>query len=93
MTNREYALLAGKTLSAKKHRISSSSTFKERHPLRTFRHLFRYIRTTDQYIGDDVEEAFAKEGLLVKSVGGQNRTPAGFYWILAISSSICLPRK
>ena len=79
MTNREYALLAGKTLSAKKAQdiviidIQGKASFAD----------FFVIcsGTSERQINtlvDDVEEAFAKEGLLVKSVEGKQNSG----WIL-----------
>ena len=83
MTNREYALLAGKTLSAKKAQdiviidIQGKASFAD----------FFVIcsGTSERQINtlvDDVEEAFAKEGLLGKVGRGQTELRLDFngFW-------------
>ena len=79
MTNKEYAVLAGKTLSAKKAQDIVIIDIQEK---ASFADYFvicsgtseRQIRT----LVDEVEEALAKEGLLVKSVEGKQSSG----WIL-----------
>lgn len=79
MTNKDYALLAARTLSAKKVQdiviidIQGKATFADYFVICT--------GTSDRQISsliDDVEDAFAKEGLVAKSVEGKN----GSGWIL-----------
>ena len=79
MTNKEYAVLAGKTLSAKKAQDIVIIDIQEK---ASFADYFvicsgtseRQIRT----LVDEVEEALAKEGLFVKSVEGKQSSG----WIL-----------
>lgn len=79
MTNREYALLAGKTLSDKKAvdiviiDIGEKASFAD--------YFVICLGTSERQIHtlvDEVEEAFAKEGLFAKSIEG--RQSSG--WIL-----------
>ena len=79
MTNKDYALLAARTLSAKKGQdiviiyIQGKATVADYFVICT--------GTSDRQISsliDDVEDAFAKEGLVAKSVEGKN----GSGWIL-----------
>lgn len=79
MTNKDYAVLAGKTLSAKKAQDIVIIDIQEK---ASFADYFvicsgtseRQIRT----LVDEVEEALAKEGLFVKSVEGKQSSG----WIL-----------
>ena len=79
MTNRDYAVLAGQTLSAKKAQdiliidISEKASFAD--------YFVICSGTSERRINtliDEVEDAFAKEGLLVKSVEGKQNSG----WIL-----------
>ena len=79
MTNRDYAVLAGQTLSAKKAQdiliidISEKASFAD--------YFVICSGTSERQINmliDEVEDAFAKEGLLVKSVEGKQNSG----WIL-----------
>ena len=73
MTNKEYALLAGKVLSDKKAQdivivdIQGKATFAD-----YFVICSGGSERQVQSLTDDVEDAFAKEGLLVKSIEGKN---------------------
>ena len=79
MTNRDYALLAAKTLSDKKAQDIISIDIQEK---AAFADYFVICSgTSERQINsliDDVEDAFAKEGLLVKSIEGKN----GSGWVL-----------
>ena len=79
MTNRDYAVLAGQTLSAKKAQdiliidISEKASFAD--------YFVICSGTSERQINtliDEVEDTFAKEGLLVKSVEGKQNSG----WIL-----------
>lgn len=79
MTNKEYALLAGKVLSEKKAQdvviidIQGKATFAD--------YFVICSGTSDRQISsliDDVEEAYAKEGLFPKSIEGRQ----GSGWVL-----------
>ena len=79
MTNRDYAVLAGKTLSQKKAQdiliidISQKASFAD--------YFVICSGTSERQINtlvDEVEDAFAKEGLPVKSVEGKQNSG----WIL-----------
>lgn len=79
MTNKEYALLAGKTLLSKKAQdiliidIQGKASFADYFVLCTG----SSERQVNSLV-DDVEDAFAKEGLLTKSVEGRQNSG----WIL-----------
>lgn len=79
MTNRDYALLAAKTLSDKKAQDIIIIDIQEK---AAFADYFVICSgTSERQINsliDDVEDAFAKEGLLVKSIEGKN----GSGWVL-----------
>ena len=79
MTNREYALLAAKTLSDKK---AEDITVIDIQGKATFADYFVICSgTSERQINsliDDVEDAFAKEGLFAKSIEGKN----GSGWVL-----------
>lgn len=79
MTNREYALLAGKTLSDKKALDIVIIDIQEK---ASFADYFVICSGTSERqihtLVDEVEEAFAKEGLFAKSIEG--RQSSG--WIL-----------
>lgn len=79
MTNRDYALLAAKTLSDKKGQDIVIIDIQEK---ASFADYFVICSgTSERQISsliDDVEDAFAKEGLLAKSIEGKNGTG----WIL-----------
>ena len=79
MTNKEYAILAAKTLADKKGQdivvidIQGKAAFAD--------YFVICSGTSERQINsltDDVEEAFAKEGLLVKSIEGKQNSG----WIL-----------
>ncbi len=79
MTNKEYSLLAGKILSEKKAQdiviidIQGKATFAD--------YFVICSGTSERQINslaDDVEEAFAKEGISVKSIEGKQNSG----WIL-----------
>ena len=73
MTNREYALLAAKTLSDKKAQDVVIIDIQEK---AAFADYFVICSgTSERQINsliDDVEDAFAKEGLFAKSIEGKN---------------------
>ena len=79
MTNRDYALLAAKTLSDKKAQDIIIIDIQEK---AAFADYFVICSgTSERQINsliDDVEDAFAKNGLLVKSIEGKN----GSGWVL-----------
>ena len=79
MTNRDYAVLAGKTLSEKKAQDIMIIDIGEK---ASFADYFVICSGTSERqlsaLVDEVEEAFAKEGLLVKSVEGKQNSG----WIL-----------
>ena len=79
MTNRDYALLAAKTLSDKKAQDIIIIDIQEK---AAFADYFVICSgTSERQINsliDDVEDSFAKEGLFVKSIEGKN----GSGWIL-----------
>ena len=79
MTNRDYDLLAAKTLSDKKAQDIIIIDIQEK---AAFADYFVICSgTSERQINsliDDVEDAFAKEGLLVKSIEGKN----GSGWVL-----------
>lgn len=79
MTNKDYAVLAGKTLSAKKAQDIVIIDIQEK---ASFADYFVICSGTSERqihtLVDEVEEAFAKEGLLVKSVEGKQSSG----WIL-----------
>ena len=79
MTNKDYAFLAGKTLSAKKAQDIVIIDIQEK---ASFADYFVICSGTSERqintLVDDVEQAFAKEGLLVKSVEGKQNSG----WIL-----------
>lgn len=79
MTNKEYAMLAGKTLSDKKAQDIVVIDIQEK---ASFADYFVICSGTSerqvQSLADDVEDAFAKEELFVKSIEGKN----GSGWIL-----------
>ena len=79
MTNRDYALFAAKTLSDKKAQDIIIIDIQEK---AAFADYFVICSgTSERQINsliDDVEDAFAKEGLLVKSIEGKN----GSGWVL-----------
>ncbi len=79
MTNREYALLAGKTLSDKKAQDIVIIDIQEK---ASFADYFVICSGTSERqihtLVDEMEEAFAREGLFVKSVEGRH----GSGWIL-----------
>ena len=79
MTNKEYALLAAKTLSDKKGQDILIIDIQEK---ATFADYFVICsgnseRQINAFL-DDVEEAFAREGLFVKTIEGKQ----GSQWIL-----------
>ncbi len=79
MTNKEYALLAGKILSNKKAQdiiiidIQGKATFADYFVLCSGTSERQILSLTDE-----IEDAFAKEGLLAKSIEGKH----GSGWIL-----------
>ena len=79
MTNRDYALFAAKTLNDKKAQDIIIIDIQEK---AAFADYFVICSgTSERQINsliDDVEDAFAKEGLLVKSIEGKN----GSGWVL-----------
>ena len=79
MTNKDYDVLAGKTLSAKKAQDIVIIDIQEK---ASFADYFVICSGTSERqihtLVDEVEEAFAKEGLLVKSVEGKQSSG----WIL-----------
>ena len=79
MTNKEYAMLAGKVLSDKKAQDIVVIDIQEK---ASFADYFVICSGTSerqvQSLVDDVEDAFAKEDLLAKSIEGKN----GSGWIL-----------
>ena len=79
MTNKDYAVLAGKTLSAKKAQDIVIIDIQEK---ASFADYFVICSGTSERqihtLVEEVEEAFAKEGLLVKSVEGKQSSG----WIL-----------
>ena len=79
MTNRDYALLAAKTLSDKKAQDIVIIDIQEK---AAFADYFVICSgTSERQINsliDDVEDAFAKEGLFTKSIEGKN----GSGWVL-----------
>ena len=79
MTNREYALLAAKTLSDKKAQDVVIIDIQEK---AAFADYFVICSgTSERQINsliDDVEDAFAKEGLFAESIEGKN----GSGWVL-----------
>ena len=79
MTNKDYAVLAGKTLSAKKAQDIVIIDSQEK---ASFADYFVICSGTSERqihtLVDEVEDAFAKEGLLVKSVEGKQSSG----WIL-----------
>lgn len=79
MTNRDYALLAAKTLSDKKAQDIIIIDIQEK---AAFADYFVICSgTSERQINsliDDVEDSFAKEGLFVKSIEGKN----GSGWVL-----------
>lgn len=79
MTNRDYALLAAKTLSDKKGQDIVIIDIQEK---AAFADYFVICSgTSERQINsliDDVEDALAKEGILVKSIEGKN----GSGWVL-----------
>ena len=79
MTNRDYALLAAKTLSDKKAQYIIIIDIQEK---AAFADYFVICSgTSERQINsliDDVEDSFAKEGLFVKSIEGKN----GSGWVL-----------
>ena len=79
MTNRDYALLAAKTLSDKKGQDIVIIDIQEK---AAFADYFVICSGTSERqinsLVDDVEDALAKEGILVKSIEGKN----GSGWVL-----------
>ena len=79
MTNRDYALLAAKTLSDKKAQDVLIIDIQEK---AAFADYFVICSGTSERqinsLVDDVEDALAKEGILVKSIEGKN----GSGWVL-----------
>ena len=79
MTNKEYAMLAGKVLSDKKAQDIVVIDIQEK---ASFADYFVICSGTSerqvQSLVDEVEDAFAKEDLLAKSIEGKN----GSGWIL-----------
>ena len=79
MTNRDYALLAAKTLSDKKAQDIIIIDIQEK---AAFADYFVICSGTSgrqiNSLIDDVEDSFAKEGLFVKSIEGKN----GSGWVL-----------
>ena len=79
LTNKDYAVLAGKTLSAKKAQDIVIIDIQEK---ASFADYFVICSGTSERqihtLVEEVEEAFAKEGLLVKSVEGKQSSG----WIL-----------
>ena len=79
MTNRDYALLAAKTLSDKKAQDIIIIDIQEKAAFADYFVICSgtYERQINSLI-DDVEDSFAKEGLFVKSIEGKN----GSGWVL-----------
>ena len=79
MTNRDYALLAAKTLSDKKGQDIVIIDIQEK---AAFADYFVICSGTSERqinsLVDDVEDALAKEGILVKAIEGKN----GSGWVL-----------
>ena len=79
MTNREYALLAGKVLSDKKGQDIVIIDIQEK---ATFADYFVLCSGTSerqiQTLTDEIEDQFAKEGLLVKNIEGKQNSG----WVL-----------